>query len=75
MVKKRSFKYFIGYNDKDDIRPLCIKIIRMIGYAKYFAYSNIGYAKYVESNKTMYFKVTDKKLLKKYIKILKKFAV
>ena len=40
MVKKRSFKYFIGYNDKDDIRPLCIKIIRMIGYAKYFAYSN-----------------------------------
>ena len=47
----------------------------MIGYAKYFAYSNIGYAKYVESNKTMYFKVTDKKLLKKYIKILKKFAV
>ena len=29
----------------------------------------IGYAKYFDSNKTMSFKVIDKKLLKKYIKI------
>ena len=33
---KNSFKYFIGYNDNDDIRPLCIKLPHMIGYAKYF---------------------------------------
>ena len=56
--KKSSFKYFIGYNDNDNIRSLCIKLSKMIGYAKYF-----------DSNKTMSFKVTDKKLLKKYIKI------
>ena len=26
---KNSFKYFIGYNDNDVIRPLCIKIPQM----------------------------------------------
>ena len=57
--KKGSFKYFIGYSDDDDvIRPLCIKLPQMIGYIKCF-----------DSNKTMFFKVTDKKLLKKYINI------
>ena len=24
--KKCSLKYFIGYNDNDDIRPLCVKL-------------------------------------------------
>ena len=29
---KNSLKYFIGYNDDDDvIRPLCIKLPQMIG--------------------------------------------
>ena len=28
--KKSSFKYFIGYNDDDYIRPLCIKLPQMI---------------------------------------------
>ena len=27
--KKNSFKYFIGYNDNDIIRPLCIKLPQM----------------------------------------------
>ena len=36
MVKKGSFKYFIGYNDDDAIRPLCIQLPQMIGYANYF---------------------------------------
>ena len=26
---KNSFKYFIGYNDNDTIRPLCIKLPQM----------------------------------------------
>ena len=30
---KNSLKYFIGYND-DVIRPLCVKLPRMIGYVK-----------------------------------------
>ena len=54
----KSFTYFLGYDDNDDIRPLCIRLPQMIGYVKCF-----------DSNKTMSFKVIDKKLLKKYTKI------
>ena len=54
---KRSFKYFIGYDENDVIRLLCLKLPKMIGCAKYFY-----------SNKTLSFKVSDKKLLKKYTK-------
>ena len=52
--KKSSFKYLIGYNDDDVIRPLCIKLPQMIGYIKYF-----------DSNKSVSFMVTDKKTMKK----------
>ena len=31
-VTKNSLKYFIGYNDGDVIRPLCIILPQMIGY-------------------------------------------
>ena len=55
---KNSLKYSIGYNDGDVIRPLCIILPQMIGYVKHF-----------DSNKTMSFKVSDNKLLKKYNKI------
>ena len=34
--KKSSFKYFLGYNDDDVIRPLYIKPPQMIGYVKHF---------------------------------------
>ena len=53
MVKKSSFKYFLGYNGDDVIRPLCIKFPQMIGYVKHF-----------DSNKTMSFKVNDNRPLK-----------
>ena len=55
---KNSLKYFIGCNDDDAIRPLYIKLPQMICYVKHF-----------DSNKTVYFKVIDNKLLKKYNKI------
>ena len=55
---KNSVKYFIGYNDNDIIRPLCIRLPQMTGYARKF-----------DENATMSFIVKDKKLLKKYIKI------
>ena len=29
---KNLFKYFIGYNDNDIIRPLCIRLPQMTGY-------------------------------------------
>ena len=62
--KKSSFKYFISYDDNDDIRPLCIKLPQMIGDAKYF-----------ENNNTMSFKVIDKKLLKSILKCGEELAV
>ena len=43
--------------DNDVIRPLCIKLPQMNGYVKCF-----------ESNKTMFFKVIDNKLLKSLLK-------
>ena len=33
---KNSLKYFIGYNDNDIIRPLCIRLPQMTGYARKF---------------------------------------
>ena len=62
-VEKKSLKYFIGYND-DVIRPLCVKLPKMIGYVKHF-----------DSNKTVSFKVSDNKLLKKYTKRWGKLAI
>ena len=55
---KKSIKYFTGYYDIDVIRPLCIRLPEMIGYVKCF-----------NSNKTMSFKVSDEKRLKKYAEI------
>ena len=51
---KNSFKYFIGYNDNDVIRPLCIKLPQMTGHISKF-----------EGNTTMSFKIINKQLLKK----------
>ena len=48
---KNSLKYFIGYNDNDVIRPLCIRLSQMTGYARKF-----------DENATMSFIVKDKKL-------------
>ena len=51
----KSFKYFIGYNDNDKIKPLFIKLPQMIGYVKHFT-----------DNKAICFKVIDNTLLKKH---------
>ena len=56
--KKDSIKYFVGYNDGDVIRSLCVKFPQMVGYVKKF-----------DGNKIMSFRVNDKKMLKKYNKI------
>ena len=56
---KNSVKYFIGYNDNDIIRPLCIRLPQMTGYARKF-----------DENATMSFIVKGKKLLKSYNKSL-----
>ena len=33
---KNALKYFIGYNDNDVIRPLCLRLPKMAGSAKNF---------------------------------------
>ena len=58
---KNSFKYFIGYNDNDVIRPLCIKLSQITGYVRIF-----------ESNTTISFKISIKQLLEKYNQIWKR---
>ena len=60
--KYNSFKYFIGYNDNDVIRPLCLKLSEMTGYINEFNKNKI----------TMSLKFEDKQLLKNYNKIWKK---
>ena len=56
-----SFKYFIGYNDNDVIRPLYLGLSQMAGYINKFDKKKI----------TMSFMVKDKQLLKNYNKIWK----
>ena len=58
---KNALKYFIGYNDNDVIRPLCLRLPQMTGYARN-----------VDENTAMSFRVNDKQLLKNYNKIWEK---
>ena len=70
--KYDSFKYFIGYNDNDVIKPLYLELSQMTGYINKF---NEHKNKNKNKNKntiTMSLKVKDKKLFKNYNKIWKK---
>ena len=58
---KNAFKCFIGYNDNDVIRPLCVRLPQMTSYAKKFV-------EYI----TMSFRANNKQLLKSYNKIWQK---
>ena len=58
---KNALKYFIGYNDNDVIRPLCLRLPKMTGYFKKF-----------NENATMSFRVDNRQLLKNYNKIWEK---
>ena len=55
---KNSFKYFIGYNYNDVVRPLCVRLPQMTGYARKF-----------DENATMSFRANNKQLSKYYNKI------
>ena len=58
---KNALKYFIGYNDDDVIRPLCVRLSQMTGYARKF-----------DKNVTMSFRANNKQVLKNYNKIWEK---
>ena len=54
---KKALKYFIRYNDNDVIRPLCLRLPQMTGYARKFDKLRVN---------------NNKQLLKNYNKIWKK---
>ena len=58
---KNALKYFIGYNDNDVIRPICLRLPKMIDYTRKF-----------KGNTTMFLRVNNKQLLKNYNKIWEK---
>ena len=58
---KNKLKYFFGYNDNDVIRPLCLRLPQMTGYAKK-----------INENAIMSFKANNKQLLRNYNKIWEK---
>ena len=60
--KYNSFKYFVGYNDNDAIRPLYLFISQTTGYINKFDKNKI----------TMSLMIKDIQLLKNYNKIWKK---
>ena len=53
------FKYFIGYQKGEIVRPLCIILPQMNGYIKYFEYGNPN----------MSFLIKDEKVGEKYKQI------
>ena len=58
---KNSFKYFIGYNDNNVIRPLCVRLPQMTCSARK-----------LDENTTVSFRVNNKQFLKDYNKIWEK---
>ena len=62
--KNNSLIYFIGYNDNDIIRPLCLKLLKMTGYIIEFNEN--------KNTTIMSLMVNDEQLFKKYKKIWKK---
>ena len=54
-----DFKYFIGYQDNEIVKPLCFILPQMIEYTKYF--ENVG--------ENMSFMIKDDNVLDKYNKI------
>ena len=68
--KYSSFKYFIGYNDNDVIKPLYLGLSQMTGYINKFDEDKNGNK---NKNKiTMSLKAKDKQFFKNYNKIWKK---
>ena len=55
----QSFKYFIGYQKDETVKPLCIILPQMSGYIKYFE----------NGGKNMSFLIKDDEVWEKYDKI------
>ena len=62
--KYNSFKYFIGYNDNDVVRPLCLKLSQMTGYINEFDEDKNKNKNKNKNTITMSLKVNDEQLFK-----------
>ena len=62
--KNNSLIYFIGYNDNDVTRPLCLKLSRLTGYINEFNEN--------KNTLIMSLRVNDEQFFEKYSKIWKK---
>ena len=60
---KQDFKYFIGYKENKEIRPLCI----------FFPAMSI-YKRYSDKNKCVYFMIEDEKKFDKLMRIWEKVS-
>ena len=58
---KQDFKYFIGYEDSEKIKPLCIFRSQMIIYKRYF-----------DESRHNHFIIKKEKIFNKYMEILEK---
>ena len=58
---KNALKYFMGYNDNNVNRPLCLRLLQMTGYTRK-----------IDENATMSFRANNKQFLKHYSKIWEK---
>ena len=65
---KKALKYFIGSNDNDVIRPLCLRLSKMTGYIRKFKENTT-------TTITMSLRVNDTQLLKDYNKIWGKIKI
>ena len=61
--KHNSLIYFIGYNDNDVIRPLCLRLSKTTGYINEFNEN--------KNTMIMFLRVNDEQLFKKYSRIWK----
>ena len=71
MAKIIHYKYFIGYNDNDVIRPLCLRLSQMTGYIRKIKENKSKKNKFKENIK-MSLRIKDKQLFKNYNKIWEK---
>ena len=74
--KYNSFKYFIGYNDNDVIRPLCLEFLKKTGYIRKCKENKYKENKSREGkskeNITISLRVNDKQIFRNYNKIQEK---
>ena len=60
---KQDFKYFIGYKDNKEIRPLCIFFLEISTHKRYF-----------DKSKCMYFIIKDEIFFDKYMTVWEKVS-